>query len=179
MAQEKAEVMGTDASRILVLDANIMLRAVLGTRVRSLIERHSEDVALFIPSYCVAEVHEYLPSLCAKRNWEPAPTFNLLETLLTLVKVVEGGFYADFEEQAKRRIGSRDIDDWPVVALAMALGASIWTEDTDFFGSGLATWTTETVEIYLNNEASQIHEPPPPPYRTRNTPVSDNAASQK
>jgi hypothetical protein len=54
--------MGTDASRILVLDANIMLRAVLGTRVRSLIERYSEDVALFIPSYCVAEVHEYLPS---------------------------------------------------------------------------------------------------------------------
>ena len=42
MAQEKAEVMGTDANRILVLDANIMLRAVLGTRVRSLIERYGQ-----------------------------------------------------------------------------------------------------------------------------------------
>ncbi len=39
MAQEKAEVSGADSSRILVIDANILLRAVLGTRVRSLIER--------------------------------------------------------------------------------------------------------------------------------------------
>jgi hypothetical protein len=27
-----------------------------------------------------------------------------------------------------------------------------------FFGSGLDTWTTETVEIYLSNDPSQIHE---------------------
>ncbi len=174
MAQEKVEVMGANTGRILVLDANVMLRAVLGTRVRSLMERYAQDVALVIPSYCVAEVHEYLPSLCARRNWDPAPTFHLLDTLLALVKVVESGFYADFEEEAKRRIGSRDIDDWPVVALAVALGASVWTEDTDFFGSGLATWTTETVEIYLSNDSPQIHEPAPPPYRTRNTPVSEN-----
>jgi predicted nucleic acid-binding protein len=164
MAQEKADIGAGGATRILVLDANIMLRAVLGTRVRSLIERYCEDVALFVPSCCVAEVHEYLPSLCAKRNWDTLATVNLLETLLALVKVVESGFYADFEEQAKRRIGSRDLDDWPVVALALSLGAGIWTEDADFFGSGLATWTTETVEIYLNTDQRQIHEPTPPPY---------------
>lgn len=70
-----------------------MLRAVLGTRVRSLIERNAQDVALFIPSYCVAEVHECLPSLCAKRNWEPAPTFNLLDALLTFAKVVESAVH--------------------------------------------------------------------------------------
>jgi hypothetical protein len=39
MAQETAEMSGTGKDRILVLDANIMLRAVLGTRVRLLIER--------------------------------------------------------------------------------------------------------------------------------------------
>jgi hypothetical protein len=71
------------------------------------------------------------------------------------------GFYADFEEHSKRRIGSRDADDWPVVALALALGADIWTEDTDFFGSGVAIWTTETVDIYLNDEPWQVNEPPP------------------
>jgi hypothetical protein len=38
MAQEQQEVTDSDHSRILVLDANIMLRAVLGVRVRSLIE---------------------------------------------------------------------------------------------------------------------------------------------
>jgi hypothetical protein len=29
------------------------------------------------------------------------------------------------------------------------LGCPIWTEDTDFFGCGVATWTTDRVEIYL------------------------------
>jgi predicted nucleic acid-binding protein len=40
-------------------------------------------------------------------------------------------------------------NDWPVVALAIATAAPIWTEDADFLGSGVATWTTRTVEIYL------------------------------
>jgi PIN domain len=25
----------------------------------------------------------------------------------------------------------------------------VWTEDQDFFGTGLATWTTDRVELYL------------------------------
>ena len=36
MAQAKAEMSGLDTGRMLVLDANILLRAVLGVRVRSL-----------------------------------------------------------------------------------------------------------------------------------------------
>jgi hypothetical protein len=37
-------------SRPLVIDANILIRAVLGVRVRALIERYSDSVA-----FCVAE----------------------------------------------------------------------------------------------------------------------------
>lgn len=121
MAQGEEEV---GADRALVLDANIVLRAVLGTRVRSLIERYGVSVPLFLPASCLEEVREYLPSLCAKRCWEIAP----------------------------------------VVALALALEAPVWTEDSDFFGSGVATWTTETVEIYLGDDPWQVHEPPPPVY---------------
>jgi predicted nucleic acid-binding protein len=171
MAQEETEVSGAVAGRLLVLDANIMLRAVLGVRVRSLIETYCEDVPLFIPAHCVVEVREYLPSLCARRNWDTGPSLDLLDTLLTLVRKVETGFYADFEEQARRRIGFRDINDWPVVALALSLDAAIWTEDADFFGSGLPTWTTETVEIYLSPDSWQLHEPPPPPYGPQSVPL--------
>ena len=114
---------------------------------------------LFIPSACVIEVQRYLPSLCAKRHWNTATAFDLFKTLLTHVRVVEPGFYMEFEVPAKRRIGARDIDDWPVVALALALGAEIWTEDPDFFGSGVATWTTQTVEIYLRDDQWSINEP--------------------
>jgi hypothetical protein len=43
----------------------------------------------------------------------------------------------------------RDEDDWPVLAAALTFGCPIWTEDTDFFGCGVATWTTDRVELYL------------------------------
>ncbi|WP_455227346.1 PIN domain-containing protein [Lautropia mirabilis] len=28
----------------------------------------------------------------------------------------------------------------------------IWTEDQDFFGTGVPTWTTDRVELYLKNK---------------------------
>jgi hypothetical protein len=35
--------------RALVLDANILIRAVLGQRVRRIIEAHADNVSFFIP----------------------------------------------------------------------------------------------------------------------------------
>ena len=43
----------------------------------------------------------------------------------------------------------RDPDDWPILAAALALDCPIWTEDRDFFGVGVATWTSDLVEIYM------------------------------
>src|SRR5260370_35801616 len=40
---------------------------------------------------------------------------------------------------------SRDADDWPGIACALTLGCPIWTEDRDFFGAGVPTWTTDRV----------------------------------
>ena len=37
----------------------------------------------------------------------------------------------------------------PVVAVALLLDFPIWTEDQDFFGSSVATGTTDRVELYL------------------------------
>lgn len=36
---------------------------------------------------------------------------------------------------------------------ALALGCPIWTADQDFFGCGVATWTTDRVELYLADAA--------------------------
>ena len=40
-------------------------------------------------------------------------------------------------------------EDWPVLACALALECPIWTEDRDFFGTGVATWTSDRVELFL------------------------------
>lgn len=47
------------------------------------------------------------------------------------------------------RIGARDPEDWPVLACALAADCPIWTEDADFFGAGVATWTTANIELFL------------------------------
>lgn len=147
MAEEKAQI---DPRNAVVLDANILIRAVLGTRVRVLIEQYADSATFLVPTACVNDAREYLPDLCAKRGWSTEIALQLLDELLSVVSVVENELFVEFEQPAKRRIGSRDIEDWPVVALALAVRAPVWTEDTDFFGSGVATWKTDTVEMYLS-----------------------------
>ena len=63
------------------------------------------------------------------------------------VEQVDRSLYEHFEPIARERIDRRDPDDWPAVAILLRL--PIWTEDQDFFGSGVATWTTDRVEVYL------------------------------
>jgi predicted nucleic acid-binding protein len=80
-----------------------------------------------------------------------------LDSLVQLVGVTEFETYAPFEAIARARLARRDEDDWPVLATALALRSPIWTEDTDFFGCGVATWTSDRVEIYLTEF---VHENP-------------------
>ncbi len=68
-----------------------------------------------------------------------------LAFLRTKTVPIAGQDYAPLEVEARRRI-PRDSNDWPVVALALHLGgAAILTNDGDFLGCGLATWTSETL----------------------------------
>ena len=54
--------------RTIVLDANILIRAVLGERVRQLITEHAADVRFFAPDTAYAEAREHLPALLEKRG---------------------------------------------------------------------------------------------------------------
>jgi predicted nucleic acid-binding protein len=69
------------------------------------------------------------------------------------VEPVVDEFYAEFEIEARERLRGRDEEDWPLLAASLALACPIWTEDTDFFGVGIAVWTTSRIEIYLKAEA--------------------------
>lgn len=82
-----------------------------------------------------------------------AAKYVTLDSLRQLIRTVELETYAPFEAIARQRIKRRDADDRPVVASALALGYPIWTEDNDFFGCGIATWTTDRVELYLADAA--------------------------
>lgn len=137
------------SQKALVLDANILLRAVFGQRVRSLIITHVDRVAFLTPEACVAEVERHLPSLLERRNLDKTLVEIVWKLLLEHIQVVPSALYEQREAEAKQRISIRDPDDWPVVALALMLECPVWTEDQDFFGSGIATWTTDRVSLYL------------------------------
>jgi hypothetical protein len=55
--------------------------------------------------------------------------------------------YCLLEAEAQQRLRGRDGEDRPVLAVALPLSCDIWTEDTDFFGTGVAVWTSDWVEI--------------------------------
>ena len=49
------------SSSMLVLDANILIRAVLGNRVRTLLTTYAGVVDFFTPDVCMADAQKYLP----------------------------------------------------------------------------------------------------------------------
>ena len=136
-------------AKALVLDANILIRAVLGQRVRSILEAHAETISFFIPETACAEAEEHLAALVVKRGGDPAKALNLMRATLGLGTIVSPDLYADFEAEARKRLGARDPEDWPILAAALSLGCPIWTEDTDFFGCGVATWTSASIDSFL------------------------------
>ena len=137
------------STKAVVLDANILIRAVLGKRVRSLIIENARTVRFFAPTVAYEDARKYLPALLEKRGVDAAGALKVLDTLEVIVQPLEVDLYADFQPEALKRIAIRDAEDWPVLACALAIGCPVWTEDADFFGTGVATWTTDRIEVYF------------------------------
>jgi PIN domain len=72
-------------SRALVVDANILVRAVLGKRVREVFETYAGDVSFFVPESAYAEAEEHLAALVIKRGGDPEKALALLHSLGRLV----------------------------------------------------------------------------------------------
>src|ERR1035438_336377 len=135
---------------MLVLDANILIRAVLGRRVRQILDLYTpHGIRFFAPEVAYGDAERYLPALLAKRGKSFADLPATLQYLKSLVEPVDSEIYELHQEDARERLRGRDEEDWPVLAAALALNCAIWTEDTDFFGTGAAVWTTNHVEIFL------------------------------
>jgi predicted nucleic acid-binding protein len=135
--------------KAIILDANILIRAVLGTRVLQLIESAADQVQFYAPDVAFADAMKYLPNLIARRDTQLAAEV-ALRRLMQIVQSVEIDMYSDYKAAALERIAKRDADDWHILACAMTFNCPIWTEDQDFFGSGVATWTTDRVGLYFS-----------------------------
>jgi predicted nucleic acid-binding protein len=137
--------------RTIVLDANVLMRAVLGRRVAGLLQTFAAQVTFLAPEMAFDDVREHLAAVLSKRGESAAlqPALDKLTALRSVVQSVDHTEYEAMQSAALARIGPRDPDDWPILACALLLNCPIWTEDRDFFGTGVATWTTALVELYF------------------------------
>ena len=88
------------------------------------------------------------PVKLEKRGVDIAHLSADMAALLNCMTILDQEVYEAHKEMSEKRMRHRDIEDWPIVACALLLDCPIWTEDADFFGSGVAVWTTDRVEIY-------------------------------
>jgi PIN domain len=91
------------------MDANILIRAVLGRRVRELLERYAVRGVWFLaPEDAFEEASKYLPMLLEKRGIPRDDVLASLSELRAIVEAVEADFYRSFEQQAPATVaGSR------------------------------------------------------------------------
>jgi predicted nucleic acid-binding protein len=97
-----------------------------------------------------------LPPLLVKKGKPVADVSAAIEYLQHSVEPVDQEFYVLFEADARQRLRGRDEDDWPVLATALGLACAVWTEDSDFFETGIAVWTTSRVEIFLQAQVKAV-----------------------
>jgi len=132
-----------NARKGLVLDANILIRAVFGQRVRQILEAYEDVAGFYSPDVCFQDARKYIPDLSERRGLDSAVGLSVLDQIGRIVEPVDRSLYEDYENLARERVLTRDPGDWPIVAVALLLDFPIWTEDQDFFGSGVAIWTTD------------------------------------
>lgn len=122
----------------LVVDANVILSAVIGGRAADLM--WSTESELVTTTHTVREVGRYLPALAAKAGVSPDVTLGALRLLP--IASYRRSFYRAKLAEARELIESRDPDDVDLLALALKLTCPIWTNDHDFRGLGVEIYTT-------------------------------------
>jgi hypothetical protein len=80
-------------------------------KISTLLDVH---VATPQPKKSVSSVH--LATLVTGRGGDPAKALRMLDGMVGLVDLVSPDIYSEHDAEAKRRIGSRDPDDWPTSA---------------------------------------------------------------
>ncbi len=147
----------------LVVDTSVLVGELLRFAGRTRLG--DERLELFLPQQMWGATQVELPrriiAFVRRRGLEPRLGDELAAACVAAVEAnivtLDKGVYAALEKEARER-SLRDPRNWPVAASALALIAGIWTNDNDFLGTGVATWTTETLQCWL--QLPPVRTPP-------------------
>ncbi|MCX6603460.1 MAG: PIN domain-containing protein [Acidobacteria bacterium] len=98
------------------------------------------DLELFTTTHTFDETLEYLPVLAAHKGLRLERMERALQTVP--IRIVPADEFASSRDEAARRMAQRDPEDVDLLALAMHLGLTVWTNDRDFAIAGLSVVST-------------------------------------
>ncbi len=145
---------------LLVVDTSVLVGDLLRLKGRERLSDPRFD--LYLPEQMLAEAHVELPrriraladSVGLNSDERDALLMASLIAIDNNMAVVGTEIYTPFEDEARAR-SQRDPTDWPVVACALTLSAAVWTNDNDFLGTGVPTWTTQSLQNWLRARADR------------------------
>ncbi len=94
----------------IVLDANIVIAALMGSRAALTIIT-SQNHAFYVPDRIIREVKKYKRFICDRSNLTQDEFNQNFEALLVFINVLEPFEYDAFLEKARRAISHRDSED--------------------------------------------------------------------
>ena len=119
---------------MIVLDANILIRAVLGRRVRQLVDTYASRGFRFVtPDVAFVDAEKYLPPLLRKRGKPDADVLQSLDYLKQIIEPIDPDFYGEFESEPES-----------VCAVAMRMTGRCWQPHWDLiatFGAKTKTFS--------------------------------------
>ena len=144
----------------LIVDTSVLVGELLRERGRRRLSDPRLD--LYLPEHMWREAMHEIPRRAASygRHRElsthdiSALSASVQDVIARTCSVVAEIIYSAWEDQARQR-SLRDPTDWPAVACALALDAAVWTNDNDFLGTGVPTWTTATLDLWLQRPGAE------------------------
>ena len=109
-------------------DSNVLLSAVIGKAALKIFTH--TDLEILTTTFNVEEIEAYLPHLGAQYHIDIKQLW--VQFKMLPVRIIEMGEYKAKLPFAQEHIGQRDADDVHLVALALAKGIPIWSNDRDF-----------------------------------------------
>lgn len=123
--------------RVIVADANVLLSAASGKAAG---KAFLAPIEIYTTAHTAGEVFKYIPLFAARYGHTVEEVRREFAELPLEIK--ERPFYQDRIARAKELMEAMDPDDVDLVALALKLDASIWSNDDHFKDLPLKRYTT-------------------------------------
>ena len=140
----------------IVLDANIFIAALLGSRATLTIIT-SQHYIFYVPKIILEEIRKYKSFICGYSKQSSEEFDTNLNSLLVFINVLESIEYEPFMQESKVAM-TRDVKDADYLACALAIRADfIWTNDKDFSTQHIIL--TKTTQQFIDEgKYSQTHQ---------------------